>query len=175
MYGYSKDEKVCYKFVRRWFLLPFPCLCSLLGVSLDSSFYFFCLLCLLLSYVWKRNCKKAESQNTSSKLTSSNQKECCDVVVDSIIRKPIFDCNGNEINHTHARKSTASTCNSVPDFSKHTCCFVRISSQCLWATLSVVDGVVFKCPADTWFSPTCTLHADDYAGAQVTDMFLDKT
>ena len=48
----------------------------------------------------------------------------------------------------------------VPDFSKHTCCFVRISDRCLSAALSVVDGVVFKCPADTWFSPTRTLDAD---------------
>lgn len=48
--------------------------------------------------------KKADIQNTSSKLTSSNQKECNDVVVDSIIRRPIFDRNSNGINHTRTVK-----------------------------------------------------------------------
>lgn len=92
--------------------------------------------------------------------TSSNQKSDNDAVVDSDIRSQIFDRNRDETNPAVGTQRTASTCNSVPDFSKHTCCFVRISDQCLSDALSVVDGVVFKCPADTWFSPTRTLDAD---------------
>lgn len=113
-----------------------------------------------------------EAEQTSPNLKKTDN----DLVVDSVIRRQIFDRSRDGTDPAvGAQRRTASTCDSVPDFSKHTCCFVRISDQCLSAALSVVDGVVFKCPADTWFSPTCTLDADYQAGAQVTDMSLDKT